>query len=501
MFILLYNLIMKILIIRFSSLGDIVLTLPVIKNIKLNDENSEIYYLTKKQFGKILSRNKDIKEVLEFSSVKDLFEIGKKYEFDLIIDLHSNIRSFLACKIIKAQKKIKYDKDSLYRRLFVNFRILSPKLEKHVVERYLSVLEKTNFKIIDKKPDIKNADFSEKLDSKPRKILIIQTAFLGDLMLTLPMIKKIKSEIKDSYISILIRKDTAKAVEGVKEIDEIICDEKKERPFLAEFKRIIELIKNKGFDIAIIPHRSLRSALIAFFAKIKIRIGFDIKPSSFFYTHRIPFSWLVHDAERNFMLLSPLIKEGGIEFPEMKEASNGKFGDIIKIKPLILINPSSVWETKRWPEYKFASLIDKLYSEYSVTPVLIGSGKEKEYCDKIKEIAGDAKCLNMAGKTSLDELVWLIKKSDILITNDSGPMHIATALGVWVVAIFGPTTRELGFFPYSEKSIVLEKDLLCRPCRLHGSRKCPHSHFLCMKLIKVEEVIKAVQKILKYNYE
>lgn len=492
---------MKILVIRLSSLGDIVLTLPVLKNIKLNKPESEIYYLTKKQFAPIVRKNKYVHYVFEFSSLIEMIGILKKYDFDYIIDLHSNLRSFIFKLFLKG-KKITYKKDSLYRKLFVNFRIISPKLEKNVVEKYLKTIEEIGFKIIDKKIDAAGIDFSPlKIEDKikEKRLLVIQTAFLGDLMLTLPIFKKIKNEIKNSYLAVIARKDIGETLKNVVEIDEIIYDDKK-NSYFKEFFRLIKKVKALKFDAAIIAHRSLRSALIAYFSDIKIRIGFDIKPVSLFYTHRIPFKWLIPEVERNLSLLDPLLKENSVEFPHINPPYSQKFADVIKIKPLILINPSSVWETKKWLDYKFAKLIERINSKYRVKPVIIGSKKERDVAENIEKMS-DMKCINLAGETTLFDLMWIIKNSTLLITNDSGPMHIATAFGVGVVAIFGPTTRELGFFPYSDKAMVVEKELSCRPCRLHGSKNCPRGHFLCMKLISVNDIMKAVEKILKYNNE
>ncbi|MEF3280193.1 MAG: lipopolysaccharide heptosyltransferase II [Elusimicrobiota bacterium] len=489
----------KILIIRFSSLGDIILTFPVLKNIKLNDKNIKIFYLTKKNFSAVLRSNPNVDKVLEFNGFLNTISLLRKEKFDILIDLHSNLRSFIFTRFIISKIKIRYNKDSIYRRLFVNFRYISPRLKKHVVEKYLETISKLGFKIYSKDLEIENVNLSQQLEKKPKKILIIQTAFLGDLFLTLPMIKEIKSKIKDSYVAILIRGENEKAVEKVEGIDEIISDWKTERSFFSEFKRLLTLIKSKNFEIAIIPHRSLRSAMLAFLAGIKIRIGFDIKPASLFYTHVLPFEWLIHDSKRNSMLLSPLIGTNLIEFPEIKEDLGEKFSILSKISPLIVLNTSSVWPTKRWPDYKFIELSLKLYEKYKAPVVLIGSKKEESYIKNIENALRE-KCINITGKTTLGELISIIKKADVLITNDSGPMHIASATSTPVIAIFGPTTRELGFYPWGKHARVIEKKIKCRPCRLHGSNLCPRGHFLCMKTIKVNDVLNETQKILKYKY-
>lgn len=495
----------KILIIRFSSLGDIILTFPVLRNIKLNDKNIKIYYLTKKSFSDILKSNQDVDEVVEFDGLFKTIKKIKDLKFDAVIDLHSNLRSFIFRHLVKGDKTVRYNKDSLYRRLFVNFRILSARLNRSVVEKYLKTVEELGFKVYSANIELNTTRFLPEIKKKINKILIIQTAFLGDLILTLPLVREIKNKIPDSYIAMLVRAENVNAVRDVKQIDEIITDNKKEKSFFAEFFRILSILKSKKFDIALIPHRSLRSALLGYLSGIKIRIGFDIKPQSFFYTHRVPFEWLVHDALRNNMLLSPLISNESIIFPSISHHVDSlsikeKIDNIVKNKPVITINPSSAWETKRWPDYKFTKLVEEIYNRYSVPVIFTGSKKESEYISGMEKILGN-KCINMAGKTSLSELIYLIKESALLITNDSGPMHIASATSTPILAIFGPTTRELGFFPYGSRSVVMESSIRCRPCTLHGSKSCPRGHFLCMKMIKVRDVLNEVEKILKYKYE
>lgn len=490
----------KILVIRFSSLGDILLTLPLVKNIKLNEPDSVVYYLTKKQFSGVLSNNSYIDKIISFENLRKTLKELKKENFDVIIDVHSNLRSWFFRHFLKSKIKIKYNKDSLYRRLFVNYRIINPRLEKHTVDRYLEVLEKLNYKIITRELELNYINYENKIEKKKEKnkILVIQTAFLGDLILTLPLIKEIKEKLPKAHISVLVRKENKESVEKIKEIDEIIEDKKKTAGFFEELSRLVNIIKTKKFDIAIIPHRSIRSALIAYLSGIPVRIGFNIKPSSFFYTHKVPFTWMLHDSERNMMLLSPLIKSEKIEFPSLVSEENSIMEAVKKLKFKIGINPSSVWETKRWPYYKFALLINRIFETYRVPVIITGSQKEKQHIQKITDMLEPDRYIDLSGKTSLNDLIHLISHLDVYITNDSGPMHIAAATSTAVIAIFGPTTKELGFFPLGKNSKVIETDLKCRPCRLHGSKKCPHNHFLCMKLISVDEVFKEISKILKY---
>lgn len=485
----------NILVIRLSSLGDIILTFPVLKNIKKNIPNSKIYYLVKKKYADILKANPDVDEVVLFEGLLKTLQKLKKIDFDYIFDLHSNIRSFILRKFIKAKFKTRYKKHSFLRYLFVRFKYISPKLERHVVEKYLQTLTDVGLQIFTR--DVKIDFFSlkkEGISYRPQKIIIVQTAFLGDLLLTLPIVEKIKKAYPYVRIGFVVRdknSDVIKTIEGI----DLIYEDKKTKEKLKSFFRLLKAIKSERFDIAIIPHRSLRSALLCYLAKIPIRIGFDIKPISIFYTEKVPFNWSIHDAERNMMLIRSIVKETYVSFPKILLKN-----DNLNIpQPFIVVNPSSIWNTKRWPDYKFVKLITRILENYDIKVVLIGGIDEKNYVDKIEQKLPKNLVINICGKTSLIELIETIKKAKLLITNDSGPMHIAASVGTPVVAIFGPTTKELGFFPYSKDSLVVEENLRCRPCRLHGSNKCPHKHFLCMKLVSVDDVFECVKKFIEYR--
>jgi len=156
------------------------------------------------------------------------------------------------------------------------------------------------------------------------------------------------------------------------------------------------------------------------------------------------------------------------------------------------VHPGAAWATKRWLPERFAELCRRLKSE-GLTPVLIGGPGDAALGAEIAAASGAA---DLVGKTDLEELKSLMGRLSLFVTNDSGPMHLAAAAGVPVVAIFGATTRELGFFPYGAGHRVVEADLACRPCGLHGAKACPEGHFLCMRLLSVDQVQQACREAL-----
>ena len=336
-------------------------------------------------------------------------------------------------------------------------------------------------------------------------MLIIQSAFLGDALLTLPLARELKAILPECRLAVLTLEKTAEVFRGSPWVDEVLIDDKRGAhggplgPW-----RLSRQLKEKDFDLAVIPHRSFRSAWLAWLCAIPRRLGFASSAGRFLLTHQIPFTWLMHDLERNLALLQPL-KPGlkarsgrSVYFSKDKAASqalSARLGaaGIGPDETIVGVHPGSAWPTKRWLPERFAELCLRFKAQ-GRRVVLVGGPQDAALCE---EVAGASGALNWAGKTDLRELKALMGRLSLFITNDSGPMHMATASGVKTLAIFGPTTRELGFFPYGPGHRVLESSLACRPCGLHGARSCPERHFLCMRLISAEQAWAAGQEMLE----
>ncbi len=492
----------KILIIRMSSLGDIILTAPVVRNLRLALPDAQIDFLVKPQFAGAVKGNPFINKVIPFSGLFATVNAINAAEYDCIIDLHGVLRSRLICAFAKAKRIIRYKKASLARRIFVNFRIPTPALEKNVAQRYLDTLKEIGVPAVCDGAALEDWDYNQaELAAKPKKILLIQTAFLGDCVLTLPLLKNIRDIFPQAEITVLTRPETVQvfSAPGLENVNFIEDRKKTAKSKLAETKRIIKEIFSRNFDAAIIPHRSFRSAFMAWKAGIPVRIGFSNSAGKFLLTHKVPFSWLMHDVERDLSLLTPVSKELKAAFPGIKTNEQASTA-ISKAKGLVFgINPGSAWPTKRWPAESWADLVKRLYAYSGKRVLIVGGKKEEEWNRHIEKASGPEKCVNLTGQTSMPELMEAIRGLRAFISNDSGPMHIACALGVPAIGIFGPTTKELGFFPYGEKNKVVQVPLSCRPCALHGSKKCPHGHFLCMRLITPEAVFEAAREAAGKN--
>jgi heptosyltransferase-2 len=464
--------------------------------------------LVKPQFAAAAAKCPFISDILPFTGFSAALRTVRQGRYDILLDLHANLRSRLISLCSGAKLKIGYRKDSLARRLFVNLRIPSPALEKHTLERYLDALEAAGVPAVYRWPEagdwLVQAGPAQKERSAGR-VCLMQTAFLGDAVLTLPLLDRIKKILPGFEIIVVARPEAAQIFSSSGLAAGVIVDNKKTAgSFFGEFFRLLSGLRKLRFDIIIVPHRSLRSALLARLAGAPMRIGFDASAGSFLFTHKVPFSWLLHDLERNLTLALPLssaARDPGPGESPVFPVLSGIAGALAQFgaDPGLFIgaNPGSAWLTKRWPRDYWARLITDLARCYSTKVVIVGGPGEIEWNAGIERAAAPGSVLNLTGRTGMAELMALIKGFKLFITNDSGPMHIAVAFGVPVAAIFGPTTRELGFFPYGRNNIVLEEDLPCRPCALHGSKRCPRGHFLCMRLITPDKVGAAAKHILK----
>jgi heptosyltransferase-2 len=258
-------------------------------------------------------------------------------------------------------------------------------------------------------------------------------------------------------------------------------------------------LREKNFDTVLCAHRSLRSAALLKMAGIPFRVGFSNSAFPWLFNARVPRDLCRHEVERNLALLAPLggppqdfdaRLEMGVNAPapEVLADSNGR--------KKIGICPGSIWTTKRWPPQKFGEAAKVLGEERNADVYLLGSEEDREAADMVAEAAG-IEVRNLAGATTLAEWTAAMSKMDLIITNDSAPTHIASALQVPVVVIFGPTTPRQGFAPWLNRSRTVEVRLPCRPCGEHGARRCPEGHFKCMELIEAEQVVGAARSLLE----
>ncbi len=332
----------------------------------------------------------------------------------------------------------------------------------------------------------------------PNKILIIQTAFIGDVILITPLIRAVGQLFPSALIDVLVIPQSSAVLENNPHVRHILLFDKRKNKLTAFFKTLRQIRKNK-YDLAISPHSSLTSAYLMLLGGIKARLGFDRWHASKYLTMKVPHKKGIHKIRKNLHLLSVFGENQYDMQTELFPASDTikKYAALPEQmpysgRPVIAIAPGSIWNTKRWPVTYYSELTKTLERE-RFNLIFIGSPDEEVLCRRIINDA-QSRAINFAGKSTIPESAAIINQCDLLICNDSGAMHIANAMQTDVFVFFGPTVKFIGYYPFREKDRVFELDLNCRPCGKHGGDACPLGHFKCMLNIKPQTVMKAIRE-------
>jgi len=342
------------------------------------------------------------------------------------------------------------------------------------------------------------------------KILIRGVNWIGDAVITTPSIRAVRRAFPDAHISLLVRPWVADIFKDNPDINEIILYSEGFKGITGKFK-LARILRQKRFDTAILFQNAFDAALIAWLAKIPERIGYSRDFRRFLLTKAIPVTGDILSQHQIYYYLN-LLNSIGIDTKEtqpciyLTDDERQKARDFLNSKLLtpdskllVGINPGATYgSAKRWPAEKFAGLINRIVNELDGKVIIFGSKTETGIVDEIARFAGatqrpaPAGILNMAGKTNLRELASLIAECDAFITNDSGPMHMASALLVPVVAIFG-STNKTSTGPFGEGHKIITKNLPCSPCM---KRECPEGHLKCMAEISADDVFAALKEVL-----
>jgi heptosyltransferase-2 len=337
-----------------------------------------------------------------------------------------------------------------------------------------------------------------------KKILIIQTAFLGDLILTLPLIQVIKKNMPEASVDIVVIPSTAEILNNNPLVRNVIKYDKRSSSLVELLKFGGKLKKNK-YDILISPHRSVRSAVLSFLTSSKTSIAFDKSSMNFLYKQNIKYETGLHEIQRNLKLLEPIgIHESAIISPQLFVGQDDEavIENVLREVNLtgskfVTIAPGSVWFTKRYPESKFASLC-KLLSLEGIAAILIGGEKDIETGMRITQEVGSELVRDLTGKLTVLQSAEIIRRSSLLITNDSAPLHIGNAVATPVFAVFGSTITGFGFYPYGKSDKVFEiHGLVCRPCGIHGKTSCPIGTLDCMNRIDEKTIADNILELVR----
>ncbi|MBU1170755.1 MAG: glycosyltransferase family 9 protein [Proteobacteria bacterium] len=330
------------------------------------------------------------------------------------------------------------------------------------------------------------------------KILIVQTSFLGDTILSTPVISGIKQIYPDAELWMMTTPLSSKLIEHDPLLSGVIAYDK--RGMDAGFKGLFAMarrIRQMGFQAVYSLHRSYRTSVLLFLSKIPVRIGFREAKLSFLYHQTFTRNPKDHDVIRNLSILKghgdPSLFETDMRLFAPDPLTIGeKIRAHIPDKPYAVLVPGSAWETKMWHHDGFRKTASYLLDK-GVGVLLLGAREDME---TNAMVAKGIDVIDLAGKTSIPDALYIMKHANLVVCNDSMSLHMASAFKIPTVVIFCATSPAFGFGPWKNKARVVEKKLDCKPCSRHGGRRCPMGTDACMKDLDSADVISAINSLL-----
>jgi heptosyltransferase-2 len=332
------------------------------------------------------------------------------------------------------------------------------------------------------------------------RTLVIHTAFIGDLILLTPLLDELRADPNTEWLGLLTTPACRDLFKDDPRLDEVILYDKKGRDRgLAGLSRMIRQLRNLQPDRVISPHRSLRSALLAWFSGAWERVGFSSATGSLCYTELKQDNRALHEVDRNLALIgraSPAEpRMPTLHRDPAEEATARALLDGLELVMPVALAPASVWATKRWLPSYFGELSEAILDRSPADVVLLGGPADVDLCNHIaSHVHGchKSRIHMLAGKLGLRESYQLLRLCSLAVVNDSAPLHLAQAAGIPTFAVFGSTVPEFGFGPRGERDHVLQVRLECVPCGRHGHRECPLGTLACMAELKPAMVLEKV---------
>lgn len=326
------------------------------------------------------------------------------------------------------------------------------------------------------------------------KVLIIQTAFIGDVILATPVIVELKRVKPEASIDVLVRKGNEGLLSNNSAVNSVLTWDKKQHK-TKQLLKVLKTIRSNKYDVVINLQRFFSTGLLTAFSGAAIKIGFDKNPLSFLFTtrvvHQIDGNKYEHETTRN---LKSIKQFGATDhsrpflFPSDSDFENVKF---YKSTSYFCIAPTSVWFTKQLPAEKWKELIQLLFKNHPESKIyLLGGPSDYKDCHEICIDCNSSALVNLAGKLSFLQTAALMKDAQMNYVNDSAPLHIASAMNAAVTVFYCSTVPAFGFGPLSDISRIIENnEVKCRPCGLHGYNSCPEGHFSCAYKLNMKDSV------------
>ncbi|PLX14570.1 MAG: heptosyltransferase [Marinilabiliales bacterium] len=326
-----------------------------------------------------------------------------------------------------------------------------------------------------------------------KRILIIQTASLGDVILASPLIECLSRDYPGAKIDFLMKYGYEGIYRRHPKLHHVIVWDKSEKKYQRLWE-LIKIIREKKYDAVINLQRFASSGLITALSGSKIRIGFDKNPLSLFFTKRVKHNIgkgenPPHETVRNLKLIESICKCKEVKMKLYPLQEDYAKVSQYKTEAYITIAPASLWFTKQYPVIKWIDFMSKIDKDIRV--IFLGSEKEKQLSKTIIDKSGHKNSLNLAGNLNLLQSAALMKDAIMNYVNDSAPMHLASSMDANTAVIYCSTIPEFGFGPLAKNSTIIEtkKKLNCKPCGLHGFNTCPKKHFECATTIETEQLL------------
>jgi heptosyltransferase-2 len=322
-----------------------------------------------------------------------------------------------------------------------------------------------------------------------QKFLVIQTAFIGDVVLATALLEKLHARYPAAQMDFLVRKGNEGLLTGHPYLHEVLVWNKKDHK-LKNLFRMGRRIRAARYDRVINIQRFAATGLLTVFSGAKETIGFDKNPFSRWFTHRIPHViGDKHEIDRNQALIAAFTDDKPAKprlYPTLADETKVRS---YKSNPYITVSPASVWFTKQYPKEKWAAFIQGLSPQLTV--YLLGAPSDKELCSHILENTAGRNVVDLSGQLQFLQSTALMKDAVMNYVNDSAPMHFASAVNAPVTAVYCSTIPDFGFGPLSDNRHIVEipEPLDCRPCGLHGFKACPRGHFNCAYKIQDQQLL------------
>lgn len=327
----------------------------------------------------------------------------------------------------------------------------------------------------------------------PQRILVIQTAFLGDAILATSLLESMHNSYPQAQLDFLVRKGHEKLFDNHPYIHQVLTWNKRKSRYKGLWNLLLH-IRAQQYDQVITLQRFASTGFLTAFSGATERIGFDKNPLSIGFTRKVKHLLKegTHEIQRNHLLVHT-DEETTAPRPRLYPSdADYEAVEVHQKNPYICIAPASVWFTKQYPEDQWVDLIKKLPKDFFI--FILGSPDDQALGRRLVEKSGKT-VINLCGKLSFLQSAALIKNAAMNYVNDSAPMHIASAMNARVCSVYCSTVPAFGFGPLSDESYVVEisEPLHCRPCGLHGFKQCPKGHFNCALGIQTNQLLEVLK--------